>query len=108
MLSLEEERRNFEPKRERGGNDSGLTPKQLKQLEKQRKEEQEQRDANTQFAHLEKFTRFYNEGLTYIKDLVGQGEFASRGERTELYNLITLVKIQESLKELISVLKSRK
>jgi hypothetical protein len=109
MLSPEEEARNFDRQRDkRAGNDSGLTPKQLKQLEKQKKEEQEKYKTNAENGYLEKFTGFNNDPLGYLHSIVSQGEFSNRDQRTQLYNLITFIKIEQDLNELILVLKSRK
>jgi len=109
LLTAEEEARNFDRQRDkRSGNDSGLTPKQLKEFQKQRKEEQEKRDEGAENEHLEKFTGFVNDPLGYLHSIVSQGEFGNRDQRSQLYEIITLVKIEQSLKELVSILKSRK
>lgn len=92
----------------RSGQEPGLSPKEAKEKYKTRFEDQAARDKNTEDSHLEKFTAFNNDPMSYLHSLVSQGDFAGRDQRSQLYSLITMIKIEQSLKDLISVLKARK
>lgn len=84
-----------------------LTPEQ-KEIIEQRKANQKLTNERTKNSHLEKFQKFNDDALTYLHFLVSQGDFTGKGEKTQLFTLMTLVKIEQGLKELVTVLKSRK
>ena len=92
----------------RYGGEKILTTKEQNLIIKERDEKQKKRDENAQNEYLQKFISFNNDPLGYLHSIVSQGEFSSRDQRSQLYEIITLIKIEQNLKELISVLKSRK
>ena len=104
MLSREEEARNFDKK---SGNSKPLT-KEQKQVIKEREERNRLHAENSKREYLKPFIEFLADPLANIKYLSEQGDFGgSYDKRMELFTLMTLVQIQESLKELVNVLKAR-
>ncbi|GAI96830.1 unnamed protein product [marine sediment metagenome] len=108
MLRLEEEKGFDKQRDKRSGNDKELS-KAEKQLLKERAERERVREENSKRESLKPFVDFEKDPLGTIKYLCEQGDFqGGYDKRMELFQMITMVQIQKSLKELISVLKSRK
>jgi len=92
----------------RSGGEPTLTSEEQNLIIKERDKKRELADENAENSHLQKFTGFVNDPLGYLHSIVSQGEFGNRDQRSQLYEIITLVKIEQDLRELISALKSRK
>ena len=70
-----------------------------------KREEAEERNKNQL---LEKFTEFLEDPLGYLHSQVSMGEWANRNERYQLYSLLTQIRLQQSLEELVSLLSKKK
>ncbi|MBA7607111.1 hypothetical protein ES703_14266 [subsurface metagenome] len=83
--------------------------KEQKERAKELAEANKLRDERTKADCLKPYNEFLADPLAKIKFLCEQGDFSSNySKRMELFNLMTQIQIQQSLKELVSVLKSRK
>ena len=91
----------------RSGIEPGLNTREQREKIKEKKKEQELSDESIKNSHLEKFVKFNEDPLAYLYSLTSQGDFADRG-KSELFTLMTLVKIEKSLAELTTLLKARK
>jgi len=109
-LTPEQEAKNFDRERDRkSGNEPGLSTAKQNKIIQERLNNQKLRNENTQNSHLEKFDKFSEDPLKYLYDLVSQGEYSSnQDQRTELFTLMILVKIQNSLAEITASLSKRK
>ena len=107
MTMTEAEKFDRENDRRYGG-EAVLTTKEQKKIIKEREEQQKKRAIDSQNELLQKFTGFVSDPMSYLHSIVSQGEFSSRDQRSQLYQIITLVKIEQNLRELINVLKARK
>lgn len=107
-LTPEQEARNFDREQDRKvGNEPELSTSEQNKIIQDRINRDKLRNDTAEQSHLQKFVKFNDDPLAYLHSLVAQGDFADRG-KTELFTLMTLVKIEQNLKELVSVLKSRK
>ena len=85
------------------------SPKKDSEAMKEREGLQKMRNENTRNSYLKKFIRFSEDPLDYLEELCASGEWAnSLTERTQLFNLITQVEIQQNLREIINLLSKRK
>jgi len=108
-LTPKEEAAAFDKARDkRSGNSKPLTKEQKKVIA-EREERNRLSAENTKREYLKPFNEFKEDPLGIVKYLTGQGDFAGDySKRIQLFNLMTQIQIQKSLKELISVLKARK
>ncbi|MBA7608116.1 hypothetical protein ES703_15291 [subsurface metagenome] len=92
----------------RSGNSEPLS-KEQKQVIKEREERNRLHAENSKREYLKPFIEFLADPLANIKYLSEQGDFSgSYDKRMELFSLMTLVQIQESLKELVLLLNKKK
>lgn len=107
-LTPEEEAIAFDRQTAREAGNDPLTTKEVKEIMEQRKADQKLSDENTKGSHLEKFVAFSNDPLAYLHSLVSHGDFTGKGEKIQLFTLMTLLEISKSLKELVLTLKAKK
>lgn len=108
-LTPKEEAIAFDKVRDKRSGDSKPLTKEQKQIIKEREERSRVFAENTKRENLKPFVEFLADPLASIKYLCSQGDFASSyDKRMELFTLMTMVRTQESLKELVNVLSKKK
>jgi len=104
---LEEE--GFDKQRNKRGDDSKPLTIEEKKLIKEREERDRVRAENSKQESLKPFNEFVTDPLKTIEYLCSQGDFAgSYNKRMELFTMITLIKIQNALESLVSILSKKK
>lgn len=108
-LTSKEEAIAFDKARDKKSGDSKPLTKEQKEVIKEKEERNRNFAENSKREYLKPFQEFLADPLEKIKYLCSEGDFAgSYDKRIELFSLVTMVQIQESLKELVMVLSKRK
>lgn len=93
---------------DRESNEIPVPTREQKKMQHQKQESLKVSRDNASVELLRKFVDFLADPLQYLKSQVSMGEWEGAKEKYELYSLLTQVKIQESLQDLVSLLKARK
>jgi hypothetical protein len=108
-LTPEEEAIAFDKVRDKRSGDSQPLTREQKQLIREREERSRNSAENAKRENLKPFVEFLENPLAKIKDLCSQGDFASSyNKRMELFSLMTMIRTQNSLELLISLLSKKK
>ena len=107
-LTPAEEAKAFDKARDKKSGDSKPLTKEQKEKNKEREERNRVYAENSKTEFLKPFVEFLKDPLGTIKFLCEQGDFSgSYDKRMQLFNLMVMVQIQESLEELVNVLNKK-
>lgn len=93
--------------KERFDSDAGLTEEETEKIQKRAASRKKFED-NAPKDRLNAIKDFDNDPIGFLKEKLAAGNYEGRDRQHNYLLLVTMVQIQNSLKELVTVLKSRK